>query len=279
MNYLNIKQDSNLMSKKSKFYRVAVAGATTDGRVIEPEWIQQMAKNYSQNTYTALANIEHLRGFTPDSPFGSYAKVIGLKAQEDEIAGQKKWALYAQLEAFDNLIELHGKKQKLFNSIEVNPNFADTNEAYLVGIAFTDTPASLGTQIMEFASKNPDVNPFTSKKQHKNNLFTAAEEIALEFEEDSPVSNLFSSVMNWLKPQQEEKDNQNRGQFNEVAKSIEAIAQTFGNTLKELNELKKDHSKLQNDFNDLKSKLGKEPNPQTPPPPESTGNFSEKVEY
>ena len=32
------------MSKKSKFYRVAVAGATTDGRVIEPEWIQQMAK-------------------------------------------------------------------------------------------------------------------------------------------------------------------------------------------------------------------------------------------
>ena len=61
----------------------------------------------------------------------------------------------------------------------------------------------------------------------------------MEFEEDSPVSNLFSSVMNWLKPQQEEKDNQNKGQFNEVAKSIEAIAQTFGDTLKELNELKK----------------------------------------
>ena len=59
------------------------------------------------------------------------------------------------------------KKQKLFNSIEVNPNFADTNEAYLVGLAFTDTPASLGTQIMEFASKNPDVNPFTSKSSIK----------------------------------------------------------------------------------------------------------------
>lgn len=33
------------MSKKSKFYRVAVAGATTDGRIIEAAWIQQMAKN------------------------------------------------------------------------------------------------------------------------------------------------------------------------------------------------------------------------------------------
>jgi hypothetical protein len=69
MNYLNIKQDSNLMSKKSKFYRVAVAGATTDGRQIEAAWIQQMAKNYSQNTYTALANIEHFRGISPDSTF------------------------------------------------------------------------------------------------------------------------------------------------------------------------------------------------------------------
>ena len=39
--------------KKSKFYRVAVAGATTDGRIIEASWIQQMAKNYNPNTYTA----------------------------------------------------------------------------------------------------------------------------------------------------------------------------------------------------------------------------------
>ncbi|MDR8247293.1 GPO family capsid scaffolding protein, partial [Acinetobacter baumannii] len=44
--------------KKSKFFRVAVAGSTTDGRVIEATWIQQMAKNYSQNTYTALGNLE-----------------------------------------------------------------------------------------------------------------------------------------------------------------------------------------------------------------------------
>ncbi|WP_048765481.1 MULTISPECIES: GPO family capsid scaffolding protein [Acinetobacter] len=267
------------MSKKSKFYRVAVAGATTDGRQIEASWIQQMAKNYSPNTYTALANIEHLRGIIPDSPFGNYAKVLAVKAQEDEIAGQKKWALYVQLEAFDNLIEMHGKNQKLFNSIEVNPSFADTNEAYLVGLAFTDTPASLGTQIMEFAAKNPDANPFTSKKQSKENLFTAAEEVALEFEEESPVSNLFSKVIDWLNPKQEEQSQINNGQFGEIAKSVEEIAKTFGNTVKELNDLKKDYSQLQTDFNALKTKLGHEQNPRTPPAPESKGNFSEKVEY
>lgn len=278
MNYLNIKQDSNLMSKKSKFYRVAVAGATTDGRQIEAAWIQQMAKNYSQNTYTAMANIEHFRGISPDSTFGNYAKVIALKAQEDEIAGQKKWALYAQLEAFDNLIEMHGRKQKLFNSIEVNPNFADTNEAYLVGIAFTDTPASLGTQIMEFAANNPEASPFTSKKQHKDNLFTAAEEVDLQFEEELAVTGLFNTVMNWLKPQQEEQDQKNKGQFTEVAKSIEQIAKTFGETQQDLQEFKTKYSTLEKDFKALKVKLSQEPHPDTPPAPENTGNYSEQID-
>lgn len=275
--------------KKSKFYRVAVAGATTDGRIIEASWIQQMAKNYNPNTYTALANIEHIRGISPSSEFGNYAKVLGLKAQEDDINGQKKWCLYAQLEAFDNLIELHGKKQKLFNSIEVNPSFADTNEAYLVGIAFTDTPASLGTQIMEFASKNPEANPFTSKKQHKDNLFTAAEEVDLQFE-DSPdpeteAKGLFSKVLDWLKPQQEQQDNKNKDQFKEVSDSLEAIAKTFGESQTKLqkvetefSELKTKHSKLEKDFTDLKAKLEGEENPGTPPAPENTGNFSEQIE-
>lgn len=266
------------MSKKSKFYRVAVAGATTDGRQIEASWIQQMAKNYNQNTYTALGNIEHFRGIVPDSVFGNYAKVIALKAQEDEIAGQKKWALYAQIEAFDNLIALQSKNQKLFNSIEVNPSFADTNEAYLIGIAFTDTPASLGTQIMQFASQNPDANPFTSKKQHKDNLFTAADEITLEFEEESSVGHLFSSVMNWLKPQQEAQENKNNSQFSEVAKSIEEIAKTFGQTYQELAEYKTKFTTLENDFNALKTTLGEQTHPQTPPAPENTGRFSEQID-
>lgn len=271
------------MSKKSKFFRVAVAGATTDGRIIEASWIQQMAKNYNQNTYTALGNIEHIRGFTPSSEFGNYAKVIALKAQEDEIAGQKKWCLYAQLEAFDNLIELHSKKQKLFNSIEVNPSFADSNEAYLIGIAFTDTPASLGTQIMEFASQNPNANPFTSKKLHKDNLFTAASEISMEFEEDS--ISLFSRFMDLMKPKLEEKDNQDKGKFKEVTECLDEIAKTFNQSATDLKKLQTDystlqtqHTNLEKSFNDLKNQLNVEINPDTPPAPENSGNFSEKID-
>lgn len=271
--------------KKSKFFRVAVAGATTDGRIIEAAWIQQMAKNYNPDTYTALGNLEHFRGIAPDSVFGSYAKVTALKAEEIDINGQKKLALFAQVDAFDSLIELHKKGQKLFTSIEVNPSFADTNEAYLVGLAFTDTPASLGTQLMEFSAKNPTENPFSNKKQHEANLFTAADETSIELEDAVPdVASFFSKVMDWMKPQQEEQDNKNKGQFTEIQKSVEEIAKTFGATLTELNSLKtnylklsEEHGSLKTDFNELKTKLGEEPSPDTPPAPENTGNFSEQI--
>ena len=273
--------------KKSKFFRVAVAGSTTDGRVIEATWIQQMADSYDPNTYTALGNLEHYRGFSPSSEFGTYAKVTALKAEEVEINGTKKLALFAQVDAFEQLLELHQRGQKLFTSIEVNPNFADTGKAYLVGLAFTDTPASLGTQIMEFASKNPEANPFVSKKQDKDNLFTAAEEADLQFEDgqDAPAKGLFSKVLDWLKPQQEEQDNKNKDQFKEVSDSLEAIAKTFGESQTKLqkvetefSELKTKHSKLEQDFTDLKTKLEGEENTDTPPAPENTGNFSEQIE-
>lgn len=273
--------------KKSKFFRVAVAGSTTDGRVIEATWIQQMADSYDPNTYTALGNLEHYRGFSPSSEFGTYAKVTALKAEEVEINGTKKLALFAQVDAFDQLIELHNAGQKLFTSIEVNPNFADTGKAYLVGLAFTDTPASLGTQIMEFAAKQPEANPFVGRKQDAANLFTAAEEADLQFEDgqDAPAKGLFSKVLDWLKPQQEQQDNKNKDQFKEVSDSLEAIAKTFGESQTKLqtvetefSELKTKHSKLEKDFNDLKTKLEGEENPGTPPAPENTGNFSEQIE-
>lgn len=274
--------------KKSKFFRVAVAGSTTDGRVIEATWIQQMAKNYNPETYTALGNLEHFRSISPDSTFGSYAKVIALKAEEVELNGVKKLALFAQVDAFEQLIELHGRGQKLFTSIEVNPNFADTGEAYLIGLAFTDSPASLGTQIMEFASKNPEANPFVGKKQDKENLFTASEEVDLQFEDgkNTPAIDLFTKVVNWLKPQQEQQDSQNKDQFKEVSDSLEAIAKTFGDSQTKLQKFETDfsdlqnkHSKLEKDFNNLKTKLEGDENPETPPAPENTGNYSEKVDY
>lgn len=74
------------------------------------------------------------------------------------------------------------KGQKLFTSMEVSPKFADTGKAYLVGLAATDDPASLGTEMLAFSASAAH-NPLANRKQNPENLFTAAEETQIELEE------------------------------------------------------------------------------------------------
>ncbi len=79
-------------------------------------------------------------------------------------------------------MELVKKGQKLFTSMEVSPKFADTGKAYLVGLAATDDPASLGTEMLTFSASAAH-NPLANRKQNPANLFTAAEETVIELEE------------------------------------------------------------------------------------------------
>ncbi|HRE35906.1 MAG TPA: GPO family capsid scaffolding protein, partial [Sphingopyxis terrae] len=146
---------------KSKFFRVAVEGATVDGRTIDRKWLEEMAATYNRTTYAARVNLEHIRGIAPlgnnNSPFGAYGDVLSVKTDTVDIAlggkTEKRLALFAEIEALDPLVELVRKGQKLYTSIEVNPSFADTGKAYLMGLAVTDTPASLGTEMLEFSAK------------------------------------------------------------------------------------------------------------------------------
>jgi len=170
----------------TKWFRVAVEGATTDGRTIEREWIQQMAAQYDPVLYGARMNCEHIRGYAPMSanqPFGAYGDVTSLKAEEVADGPLKgKLALYAQLKPTQALIDMVNAKQKVYTSVEIDFSFADTKQAYLVGLAVTDSPASLGTEILTFAAGRGAENPFNSRKQRPDNLFSAAEETVIEFE-------------------------------------------------------------------------------------------------
>lgn len=66
------------MTLKSKRFRIAVEGATTDGRNISREWLTQMAKNYNPSVYGARVNLEHIKGYHPDSSFRRFGDVTGL---------------------------------------------------------------------------------------------------------------------------------------------------------------------------------------------------------
>ncbi|WP_323878616.1 GPO family capsid scaffolding protein [Aeromonas caviae] len=205
---------------KSKFFRVAVEGGTTDGRAITREWLEQMAQRYNQSTYGARVNMEHIRGIDPNGLFKMYGDITAAKTEEVTIEGEQRLALFVQIDPTPELVELNKKRQKVFTSVEIHPNLNEKG-AYLMGLAITDSPASLGTDMLQFCAGAGDKSPLASRKQHKECLFTEALETVIEFESEQEkgpslaerIAALFSS-----------HKKQSTADFSDVHQAVETVA-------------------------------------------------------
>lgn len=259
-------------AEKTKFFRIAKEGATTDGRVIERDWLEQMAANYDPvNTYGARINLEHFRGVVPDSPFKAYGDVLALETRKEP---DGKLGLYAQIKPTTDLVAMTKAGQKVYTSCEINPSFADTGEAYLVGLAVTDNPASLGTEMLTFAAKNPDASPLAKKKQDPANLFSAAsEELVLDMESKGLGAMLLSKVQALLRGSAKEQSQASDAQFKDVHEAVEAVATHSQETAATMNAGLKE---LRDQVADLTAKLSEAPDG-TPPRPLATGGKNEVV--
>ena len=263
---------------RSKWTRVAVEGATTDGRIIERSWIDDMASQYSQNTYGARINCEHIKGYWPGGEFGAYGDVVALKAEEVDIAGTKKLALFAQLEPNEALLALNKKGQKVYTSVEIQPKFADSGKAYLVGLAITDSPASLGTEALSFSAQH---GTLAGRKQDKDNLFSAAEEAELEFEEVTDQPSAFAAIKAKLGEfikLSKDKDGKDANTFSDIGEALESLvtlatqqAEQADASSKALVDLKKQFTSLDTELKELKTKLGQTADLSQPQRPHSTG--------
>lgn len=275
----------------TKFFRIAVEGATTDGRAISRDWITQAAKNYSPTLYGARLNLEHIRGIIPDSPFKAYGDVLALEAREESGEFSGKLGLYAQIDPTPELVALTKAKQKIYTSCEIDPSFADTKQAYLVGLAVTDSPASLGTSVLSFAAQNPESSPFRSKKQKPENLFTAAvHEVVIELEQEGTTGpTLFSKVMDML-GLVKNKAASDESRFADMGKAVEALATHGRDQATEFSQQKNLFDKLQTQFSELKIQAEKDrtaladlveklskTSDGTPPRPTSTGGDGSTV--
>lgn len=206
----------------SKPFVIATEGQTIDGRNISREQIQQMAANYDPKVYTAVANLEHLLSYLPESTFSSYGKVVSLSTQETTILGDKKLQLMAVVDVNDAIVGMQKENKKSFASIEIVPNFLSKGIAYLSGLAFTDTPASVGTESMKFSAS-------------KQNVYSFKDEIEVVFEpeivQDKAGEGLFSKVMNLLNG----KDKNYEARFTDVSKAVEAVATSQKDLLEKFN--------------------------------------------
>ncbi|WP_439587637.1 GPO family capsid scaffolding protein [Hydrogenophaga sp.] len=275
------------MAKISKFFRVAVEGATTDGRTIDRAQIEQMGRNYNRQKYGARVWLEHYRGVHPESTFRAYGDVLATKAEEIEIDGKKKLALFAQIEPLEDLVAMTNKaRQKIFTSIEITPKFADSGEAYLTGLGVTDSPASLGTEVLQFAQQKPDASPFASRKSNADALFSEAVEVELVFEDAAPTedpavrkfSDRLKAIVNTFTGKAKTDD----ARFAQLLEGFEAMgeamqeqvqqqARLHAATEKANNTLRTEFDSLNTRFNDLVKKLECTPGHQHQQRPHATG--------
>lgn len=240
------------MATKSRFFRVATEGATTDGRAIEKKWIEQMAKNFDPKKYGARIWLEHYRGIAPEGLFKAYGDVLALEARAVDGG---KLALFAQIEPLPELVAMTKAKQKIYTSIEVNPSFADTGEAYMTGLGVTDSPASLGTDVLTFAAQNPKASPFAGRKENDAILFSEAVEAEFNFEDtdDSDAGGTkFSEVLKGVLAKFKKKGQTDDARFSDVVAGFEQLGQTIQEQADEMAEQAKAHDKLASDFAALK---------------------------
>lgn len=279
-------------NKPTKWHRIAVEGATTDGRTILREWLTGAAAAYNTDVYGARINCEHIRGYAPmvdpkTNPFGAYGDITALKAEEIADGPLKgKMGLYAQLKPTDELVALNRKAQKVYSSIELDPEFANTGTPYLLGMAVTDNPASLGTSYLQFCASNPASSPLAARHTTETALFTAAEEITLAFtrenadpQEQESGSHFFTKISAQLfagsrRQTRDTTDLQNAVELmansqRDALDDIDALKQSA----KDLAQLKQDFSQLKQSHDDLKTQLESQPQHFTPRPP-ATGATS-----
>lgn len=276
----------------SKFFRIATEGATSDGRVIDRDMIVEMADSYSPDTYGARINMEHIRGYDPTGLFKAYGDVLALKSKEEG----GKMRLYAQLDPTPELVDFNKARQKMYCSMEVSPEFADTGKAYLIGLAVTDNPSSLGCEMLAFSAQ-AKVNPLAERKQDPQNLFTEAVEITLDFTDAVPASkgkdtpNLAASIRR-LFSRQESSEAGNTARHKDTGEAVsELVAQIKGmgegftklqqavETIAEsVDKLKDDQANATKDFSTLKSELESTETFSRRPPATGGNNSTAEIE-
>lgn len=244
-----------------KKFRVAVSGSTIDGREISGELLKAAAKNYDPTVYGARVNVEHIKSIFPNSELCAMGDVTALSTEditEGPLAGRV--ALNAEIEPTDRMKKLTDEGKKIYSSIELYPDAMD-GKPYIMGLAMTDTPASLGTERLKFAAQQREQVMKFSNQHTEAPMFTEAMEaeiIELAEQRSEEGKQWFSRVMELIG-----KGRKSDGeQFSQVREAVEGVAQSHADLLDRFNDMSRqydsDHKtikKLSTELTTLRNQL------------------------
>lgn len=223
-----------------KKFRVAVSGSTIDGREINGELLKAAAKNYDPTVYGARVNVEHIKSIFPNSELCAMGDVTALSTEditEGPLAGRV--ALNAEIEPTDRMKKLTDEGKKIYSSIELYPDAMD-GKPYVMGLAMTDTPASLGTERLKFAAQQREQVMKFSNQHTEAPMFTEAMEaeiIELAEQRSEEGKQWFSRVMELIgKGRKSDSE-----QFSQVREAVEGVAQSHADLLDRFNDMSCQH--------------------------------------
>jgi len=209
---------------RTEWLCIASSGQAVDGRTIEPQWLIDAAETYSRDTYTALIWPHHPQHEYAEREFTcNLGEVDALKTET--VDGVIK--LYAQLIPNRFLIYANEDGQKLFTSAEFMGDFAGSGREYLMGLAVTDIPASLGTEKIKFHLAGEE------KDAERGNLETfSLGKLKTYKKEPSLWSKLFSTRKDFTPTPEPNTDKPNEGEdkkMDELKALLEQMIQLLNN--------------------------------------------------
>ncbi|WP_372761060.1 GPO family capsid scaffolding protein [Pseudoalteromonas sp.] len=217
------------MAKQTGWVIAATEGATVDGRIISKEWINQMAASYSVDEYTALIWPEHFRSSWGPTEGKNWGQVDEVKAAKKD----GKLRLFVKITANDYLLAANKDGQKLFMSIEPNPDYKSEGRCYLQGLAVTDSPASSGTSRLKFSIGDNEADHEYSQLEaltHSDFITTNSETVtpnSKQAKAQSLMAQLFSLFSSDQQPADQEPSTEeepmNKEQFDALMGKVEGL--------------------------------------------------------
>lgn len=245
-----------------KKFRVAVSGSTVDGRVISPVHLREAAESFNPEVYAARVNVEHILSPYPSSDFCAMGDVTALSTEditEGPLAGRT--ALYAEIAPTERMKQLVAEGKKIYSSIELHPQSSVNGRAYLVGLAMTDTPASLGTERLKFtAQQRQAVMTFNSIQGEAPLISEAIESEIIEMAEQRQEEGIqwFNRVMGIIGRGRKTDD----AHFTRIQEAVEGVATSQADIIDRFNALEVSHQQdsqkitsLTTELAELKTKL------------------------